>query len=91
MTLLLLLFVFYLCESFFSNHTRRVGGGGSARGSVLSLLLSKRVAAVCVSLQALEDRVTEITPSALSFIDSETPSEKLMYNITKALPPGQGA
>lgn len=43
-----------------------------------------------VSLQALEDRVTEITPSALSFIDSETPSEKLMYNITKALPPGQG-
>ncbi|TNM90093.1 hypothetical protein fugu_004327 [Takifugu bimaculatus] len=44
-----------------------------------------------LQISALEDRVTEITPSALSFIDSETPSEKLMYNITKALPPGQGA
>lgn len=54
------------------------------------LCSSPSVSCVCVSLQALEDRVTEITPSALSFIDSETPSEKLMYNITKALPPGQG-
>ncbi|CAG09631.1 unnamed protein product, partial [Tetraodon nigroviridis] len=44
-----------------------------------------------LQISALEDQVTEITPSALSFIDSETPSEKLMYNITKALPPGQGA
>uniref|UniRef100_H3DH31 Fraser extracellular matrix complex subunit 1 n=1 Tax=Tetraodon nigroviridis TaxID=99883 RepID=H3DH31_TETNG len=42
-----------------------------------------------LQISALEDQVTEITPSALSFIDSETPSEKLMYNITKALPPGQ--
>uniref|UniRef100_A0A3Q3MY85 Fraser extracellular matrix complex subunit 1 n=1 Tax=Mastacembelus armatus TaxID=205130 RepID=A0A3Q3MY85_9TELE len=44
-----------------------------------------------LQITALEDRVTEITPSALSFIDSETPSEKLIYNITKPLPPGQGA
>uniref|UniRef100_UPI0037E879D7 extracellular matrix organizing protein FRAS1 n=1 Tax=Semicossyphus pulcher TaxID=241346 RepID=UPI0037E879D7 len=44
-----------------------------------------------LQITALEDRVTEITPAALSFIDSETPSDKLLYNITKALPPGQGA
>ncbi|KAF7657675.1 hypothetical protein LDENG_00023850, partial [Lucifuga dentata] len=44
-----------------------------------------------LQLTALEDRVTEITPSALSFVDSETPSEKLIYNITKPLPHGQGA
>ncbi|XP_030272850.1 extracellular matrix organizing protein FRAS1 isoform X1 [Sparus aurata] len=44
-----------------------------------------------LQITALEDRVTEITSSALSFVDSETPSEKLIYNITKALPPGQGA
>ncbi|XP_051278840.1 extracellular matrix protein FRAS1 isoform X2 [Dicentrarchus labrax] len=44
-----------------------------------------------LQITALEDRVTEITPSALSFVDSETPSEKLIYNVTKALPPGQGA
>ncbi|XP_041854892.1 extracellular matrix protein FRAS1 [Melanotaenia boesemani] len=44
-----------------------------------------------LQITALEDRVTEITPSALSFIDSETPSEKLVYNITKPLLPGQGA
>ncbi|XP_036955362.1 extracellular matrix protein FRAS1 isoform X2 [Acanthopagrus latus] len=44
-----------------------------------------------LQITALEDRVTEITASALSFVDSETPSEKLIYNITKALPPGQGA
>lgn len=34
--------------------------------------------------------MTEITPSALSFVDSETPSEKLVYSITKPLPSGQG-
>uniref|UniRef100_A0A3Q3IUW6 VWFC domain-containing protein n=1 Tax=Monopterus albus TaxID=43700 RepID=A0A3Q3IUW6_MONAL len=44
-----------------------------------------------LQVTALEDRVTEITPSALSFVDSETPSEKLIYTITKPLPPGQGA
>ncbi|XP_028271092.1 extracellular matrix organizing protein FRAS1 isoform X9 [Parambassis ranga] len=44
-----------------------------------------------LQITALEDQVTELTPSALSFIDSETPSEKLVYNITKPLPPGQGA
>ncbi|XP_069025425.1 extracellular matrix organizing protein FRAS1 isoform X2 [Embiotoca jacksoni] len=44
-----------------------------------------------LQITALEDRVTEVTPSALSFVDSETPSEKLIYNITKPLPPGQGA
>ncbi|XP_072243382.1 extracellular matrix organizing protein FRAS1 isoform X1 [Leuresthes tenuis] len=44
-----------------------------------------------LQITALEDRVTEITPSALSFIDSETPNEKLIYNITKPLLPGQGA
>ncbi|XP_071779938.2 extracellular matrix organizing protein FRAS1 [Centroberyx gerrardi] len=44
-----------------------------------------------LQITALEDRVTEITPAALSFIDSETPSEKLIYNITKPLPHGQGA
>ncbi|KAF0034366.1 hypothetical protein F2P81_014432 [Scophthalmus maximus] len=42
-------------------------------------------------VQALEDRVTELTPSALSFTDSETPSDKLVYNVTKPLPHGQGA
>ncbi|KAM4616687.1 extracellular matrix organizing protein FRAS1 [Polymixia lowei] len=44
-----------------------------------------------LQITALEDRVTEITQSALSFIDSESPSEKLVYNITKPLPHGQGA
>ncbi|KAA8592453.1 hypothetical protein FQN60_017908, partial [Etheostoma spectabile] len=44
-----------------------------------------------LQVTALEDRVTEISPSALSFIDSETPSEKLIYNITKPLLQGQGA
>uniref|UniRef100_A0A672MQB1 Extracellular matrix protein FRAS1-like n=1 Tax=Sinocyclocheilus grahami TaxID=75366 RepID=A0A672MQB1_SINGR len=37
---------------------------------------------------ALEDRVTVISPSALSFTDSETPSDKLVYNTTKALTSG---
>ncbi|XP_061586644.1 extracellular matrix protein FRAS1 isoform X2 [Cololabis saira] len=44
-----------------------------------------------LQITALEDRETLITPAALSFIDSETPNEKLIYNITKPLPPGQGA
>ncbi|XP_046698206.1 extracellular matrix protein FRAS1 [Silurus meridionalis] len=43
-----------------------------------------------LQINALEDRVTLITPSALSFTDSETPSNKLIYNITKLLPPGHG-
>ncbi|MEQ2200454.1 hypothetical protein XENOCAPTIV_029659, partial [Xenoophorus captivus] len=43
-----------------------------------------------LQITALEDQVTEITPSALSFIDSGTPSEKLIYSITKPLLPGQG-
>uniref|UniRef100_A0A8C1C586 Fraser extracellular matrix complex subunit 1 n=1 Tax=Cyprinus carpio carpio TaxID=630221 RepID=A0A8C1C586_CYPCA len=43
---------------------------------------------VCVCVQALEDRVTVISPSALSFTDSETPSNKLVYNITKVLTSG---
>lgn len=43
-----------------------------------------------MSFQALEDEVTEITSAALSFIDSDSPSEKIIYNITKPLPPGQG-
>ncbi|XP_056136283.1 extracellular matrix protein FRAS1 [Lampris incognitus] len=44
-----------------------------------------------LQITALEDRVTEITPSALSFVDSESPSEKVYYNVTKPLPRGQGA
>nr|XP_057925745.1 extracellular matrix protein FRAS1 isoform X1 [Doryrhamphus excisus] len=44
-----------------------------------------------LQVTALEDRVTEITSSALSFIDSETSSDHLIYNITKPLPAGQGA
>ncbi|KAM8885583.1 extracellular matrix organizing protein FRAS1 isoform 1-T2 [Spinachia spinachia] len=44
-----------------------------------------------LQVTALEDQLTAITPSALSFVDSETPSEKLIYNITKPLPQGQGA
>uniref|UniRef100_A0A3Q2DG67 Fraser extracellular matrix complex subunit 1 n=1 Tax=Cyprinodon variegatus TaxID=28743 RepID=A0A3Q2DG67_CYPVA len=43
-----------------------------------------------LQITALDDQVTEITPSALSFIDAGTPSEKLIYNITKPLLPGQG-
>ncbi|CAM4540352.1 unnamed protein product [Leuciscus chuanchicus] len=44
-----------------------------------------------LQITALEDRVTVISPSALSFTDSETPSDKLVYNITKALTSGHGA
>ncbi|KAM9446229.1 extracellular matrix organizing protein FRAS1 [Clarias gariepinus] len=43
-----------------------------------------------LQINALEDRITLITPSALSFTDSETPSNKLIYNITKPLAPGHG-
>ncbi|XP_042580368.1 extracellular matrix organizing protein FRAS1-like [Cyprinus carpio] len=43
-----------------------------------------------LQITALEDRVTVISPSALSFTDSETPSDKLVYNITKALTSGHG-
>ncbi|XP_066568203.1 extracellular matrix organizing protein FRAS1 isoform X2 [Amia ocellicauda] len=43
-----------------------------------------------LQITALEDRVTLIGPSALSFVDTETPSEKLIYNITKPLAQGQG-
>lgn len=43
-----------------------------------------------LNLQALEDRVTVIEPAALSFVDTETPSEKLVYNVTKPLAQGQG-
>ncbi|XP_032434237.1 extracellular matrix organizing protein FRAS1 isoform X1 [Xiphophorus hellerii] len=43
-----------------------------------------------LQITALEDQVTEITASALSFIDSGTPSEKLVFNVTKPLLPGQG-
>uniref|UniRef100_A0A3B4AGL3 VWFC domain-containing protein n=1 Tax=Periophthalmus magnuspinnatus TaxID=409849 RepID=A0A3B4AGL3_9GOBI len=43
-----------------------------------------------LQITALEDRVTEITPAALSFVDSETPSDKLIYSITKPLPSGHG-
>ncbi|XP_034152338.1 extracellular matrix protein FRAS1 isoform X3 [Esox lucius] len=44
-----------------------------------------------LQITALEDRVTVLTSSALSFVDSETPSEKLVYNITKPLPQGHGS
>ncbi|XP_073695623.1 extracellular matrix organizing protein FRAS1 [Garra rufa] len=43
-----------------------------------------------LQITALEDRVTVISPSALSFTDSETPSDKLVYNITKTLTSGHG-
>uniref|UniRef100_A0A8D0CH89 Fraser extracellular matrix complex subunit 1 n=1 Tax=Scleropages formosus TaxID=113540 RepID=A0A8D0CH89_SCLFO len=43
-----------------------------------------------LQITALEDRVTLLTPSALSFVDEETPSEKLVYNITKLLSRDQG-
>ncbi|KAL2092359.1 hypothetical protein ACEWY4_012157 [Coilia grayii] len=43
-----------------------------------------------LQVTALEDRVTVITPTSLSFVDLETPSDKLIYNITKPLAPGHG-
>ncbi|XP_041084402.1 extracellular matrix organizing protein FRAS1-like isoform X2 [Polyodon spathula] len=44
-----------------------------------------------LQITALEDRITVIKPAALSFVDTETPSEKLVYNVTKPLAQGQGA
>ncbi|XP_071256392.1 extracellular matrix organizing protein FRAS1-like [Salvelinus alpinus] len=44
-----------------------------------------------LQITALADRVTVLTPTALSFVDSETPSEKLVYNITRPLPQEQGS
>ncbi|XP_048099370.1 extracellular matrix protein FRAS1 [Alosa alosa] len=43
-----------------------------------------------LQVMAQEDRVTVITPTVLSFVDSETPSDKLIYNITKPLAPSHG-
>ncbi|XP_030622204.1 extracellular matrix organizing protein FRAS1 [Chanos chanos] len=43
-----------------------------------------------LQITALEDRVTVISPAALSFVDAETPSEKLVYNVTKPLAQGHG-
>lgn len=40
--------------------------------------------------QALEDRVTTIEPFHLSFVDSESPTEKIVFNVTVPLPPNQG-
>uniref|UniRef100_A0ACB8E9A0 Extracellular matrix protein fras1 n=1 Tax=Sphaerodactylus townsendi TaxID=933632 RepID=A0ACB8E9A0_9SAUR len=41
-------------------------------------------------MTALEDRVTALEPFHLSFVDSESPSEKLVFNVTVPLPPNQG-
>ncbi|XP_053108034.1 extracellular matrix organizing protein FRAS1 isoform X2 [Hemicordylus capensis] len=41
-------------------------------------------------MTALEDRVTPIEPHHLSFIDSESPSGKVVFNVTVPLPPNQG-
>nr|XP_056711523.1 LOW QUALITY PROTEIN: extracellular matrix organizing protein FRAS1 [Euleptes europaea] len=41
-------------------------------------------------MTALEDRVTTLEPFHLSFVDSESPSEKLVFNVTVPLPPNQG-
>ncbi|XP_042325028.1 extracellular matrix organizing protein FRAS1 [Sceloporus undulatus] len=41
-------------------------------------------------MTALEDRVTPIEPHHLSFVDSENPSGKIVYNVTIPLPPNQG-
>ncbi|NXU54362.1 FRAS1 protein, partial [Turnix velox] len=38
----------------------------------------------------LEDRVTVIEPHHLSFVDPEVPSEKILFNVTVPLLPGQG-
>ncbi|XP_046872768.1 extracellular matrix protein FRAS1 isoform X2 [Hypomesus transpacificus] len=43
-----------------------------------------------LQITALEDHVTVITPAALSFLDTDSPSEKLLYNITKPLTPSHG-
>ncbi|XP_053831515.1 extracellular matrix organizing protein FRAS1 [Vidua macroura] len=41
-------------------------------------------------MAVLEDRVTVIEPHHLSFVDPEVPSEKILYNVTVPLLPGQG-
>ncbi|XP_025024783.1 extracellular matrix protein FRAS1 isoform X2 [Python bivittatus] len=41
-------------------------------------------------MTALEDRVTPIQPHHLSFINSQIPSEEIIYNVTVPLPPDQG-
>ncbi|XP_061439271.1 extracellular matrix organizing protein FRAS1 isoform X3 [Rhineura floridana] len=41
-------------------------------------------------MTALEDRVTPIEPHHLSFVSSESPSEKVVFNVTVPLPPNQG-
>ncbi|XP_053260348.1 extracellular matrix organizing protein FRAS1 [Podarcis raffonei] len=41
-------------------------------------------------MTALEDRVTPIEPHHLSFVNSESPTEKVVYNVTVPLPPNQG-
>ncbi|XP_057287145.1 extracellular matrix organizing protein FRAS1 [Pezoporus wallicus] len=41
-------------------------------------------------MAVLEDRVTVIEPHHLSFVDPETPSEKILFNVTVPLLPGQG-
>lgn len=43
-----------------------------------------------VFIEVLEDRVTVIEPHHLSFVDPEIPSEKILYNVTVPLLPGQG-
>lgn len=40
--------------------------------------------------QALEDRVTVIQAAQLSFVDRDTPSQDLIYNITVPLLPEHG-
>uniref|UniRef100_A0A8C8RJR6 VWFC domain-containing protein n=1 Tax=Pelusios castaneus TaxID=367368 RepID=A0A8C8RJR6_9SAUR len=41
-------------------------------------------------MTALEDRVTVIEPHHLSFVDSESPSGKIVFNVTVPLLPNQG-
>ncbi|KFO84606.1 Extracellular matrix protein FRAS1, partial [Buceros rhinoceros silvestris] len=41
-------------------------------------------------MAVLEDRVTVIEPHHLSFVDPEVPSEKILFNVTVPLAPGQG-
>ncbi|XP_015220286.2 extracellular matrix organizing protein FRAS1 [Lepisosteus oculatus] len=43
-----------------------------------------------LQITAFEDHVTVLGPSALSFVDTGTPSEKFIYNITKPLAQGEG-
>lgn len=43
-----------------------------------------------IFIEVLEDRVTVIEPHHLSFVDPEIPSEKILFNVTVPLLPGQG-